>query len=99
METEDFDSLFDLEKQISEAVERESDRCDTMYLGDLFEEKEEAPKEIKRRGRPKGVKESVPRSRASKIKEIKERLLGFSKNLTKLCEVNAKIARTSDIQG
>jgi hypothetical protein len=85
---DDFDSLFDLEKTLTEAVERESARCDTMYLGDLFEEKEEEqPKEVKRRGRPKGVKEAAPRSRAGKIKEIKERLSKYSKNLKSLCEI------------
>lgn len=91
-EREDYERFFDLDKKINESVERESERADGMYLGDLFlDSSEEEPKEEpKRRGRPKGVKESVPRKPVSKVKEIVERTKAAIGRLVVLNEVMKK---------
>jgi hypothetical protein len=82
---EDFDNLFNLEKTLNEVVEKEVDRSEDYFLGSLFLEEKSDEEPPRKRGRPKGVKETTPRKRKdSKIRKIKEHLMSFFEHVENL---------------
>lgn len=84
----DFDRLFDLQRKISETIDREQDRVDESIFDGLFldEDTETPVPEKKKRGRPPG-KSSKPKA----VLESKEK--PFTEVLIRLEEAIARLGR------